>query len=317
MKRFSTFIIFITILSNYSDAQLLGVNQPLFSDLPFFNTEFIKVNRIKSITGSISSKKVEDIIREKGINTHYTFNEDGRLNMQLSSIKSQKKKDTSITFYEYNKLGEIQLKRKSDGDGFYSYKYQFNANKQIVAQTYSRDINLKKAKIEFKLKKEYIIKTDSFSYESYGAEQTKKIFYNSYGIKFKEQINSFDKLGYLIVEYSKFIIGNNKQKLSYEYEQYGRLYKKHTFTNISQGKKNTEIYSYDEIGNVIEIKYYKNEQHTSTKQFLYANKTMLLSAILIQEISTNFLTIIKYDYTFFDGSTNYTNVNRLNITDTN
>ena len=92
MKRFCTFITLITILSNYSNAQILGVNQPLFSDLPFFNADFIKVNRIKSITGSISSKKVKDVIRSKGLKTHYTFNQDGRLNMQLSSIKSQQKK---------------------------------------------------------------------------------------------------------------------------------------------------------------------------------------------------------------------------------
>jgi hypothetical protein len=309
MKHLLIFLLLISSLSNPFDAQILGVNQPLFSDLPFFNTEFIHVNRIQSITGSISSKKTQDIIRSKGLKTHYTFNEDGKLNMQLSSIESQHKKDTTITYYEYNKLGKIQLKRKSDGEGFYSYRYQYNSKNQLIAQTYCRDENLHQAKNKFQLKKQYTIKTDSFSYETYGPEQTKKVFYNSYGIKFKEQTNSFDQLGYLKEEYSKFIIGNNKQKINYEYDEYGRRNKKHILTTISLAKKITEIYSYDEIGNVIGIKYYKNEKHTSTKQFLYDTKTMLLSAIIVQEINTNFLTIIKYDYTFFDGSTSISKLN--------
>jgi hypothetical protein len=256
---------------------------------------------------------VQDIIRSKGLQSEYTFNEDGTLNRQLSSILSQQKKDTTITYYEYNKLGNIELQRKSDGEGFFSYHYQYNSKQQIVAQTYCRDENLHQAKNRFELKKKYTIKTERFSYENYGDEQSKKIFYNSYGIKFKEQTNSFDKLGYLKEEYTKFIIGNNKQKVNYEYDEYGRRFKKDIFTNISLNQKNTEIYSYDEIGNVIGINYYKNEKHTTTKQFLYDTKTMLLSAIIVQEIDTHFLTIIKYDYTFFDGSTNITPLNKLSL----
>ena len=315
MKRFIPFL-FIICCSIMSNGQILGVNQPLFSDLPFFNTEFIKANSIKTISGTISSKKVKDIIRTKGLKSYYSFNENGMLKTQYSSILSNGKKDTSATFYDYNSEGQIKLKRKSDGDGFYSYSYQYDNKKNINTQTYYRDENKLKSKNKFELKKKYTIKTDSFSHETFGKEQTKKTFYNSYGIKFKIQTNTYDNLGYLTEEYSKFIIGNNKKKLSYEYDEYGRLFKKHIFTNISKEKKLTETYSYDEIGNVLEIQYSKNDVHTSTKQFLYSSKTMLLSAIIIQDITTSFLTIIKYDYTFFDGSTNYTNLNKLSISNT-
>ncbi len=80
--------------------------------------------------------------------------------------------------------------------------------------------------------------------------------------------------------------------------------------NISNNKKNTEVHSYDEIGNILEIKYYKADKHTSTKQFLY-DKNMLLSAMIIQNMETEFLRIIKYRYTFFDGSTNYSELDSL------
>ncbi len=313
MKAIFSFIIFASLLLPSSYAQILGVNKPLFSDAPFFNTEFIKINSIKSITGSISTKKVRDIIRTKGLKSHYTFNENGMLTTQLSSILSNGQKDTAITFYEYNETGNVEVKRKSDGEGFYSYLYQYDAKNDIVRETYSRDENIHKTKSKFELKKKYIIKTDSFSYEHYDLKQTKKIYYNSYGIKYKEQIDSYDELGYLAEEYSKFIIGNNKKKISYEYDEFGRLFKKHVFTNLSKDQKSTEVYSYDEIGNVIAVKNYNNEEHVSTKQFLYDIKTMLLSAIIIQEISNEYLKIIKYDYTFFDGSSNITQLDKLKV----
>ncbi|MDB4534630.1 hypothetical protein N9242_07150, partial [Vicingaceae bacterium] len=118
MKRIFVLTCIVFSLLNSSHAQILGVNKPLFSDLPFFNTDFIKVNSIKSITGSISTKKVRDIIRTKGLKSHYSFNQNGMLETQLSSIISNGKKDTSITFYEYKENGKIKLKRKSDGEGF-------------------------------------------------------------------------------------------------------------------------------------------------------------------------------------------------------
>ena len=317
ITRFFIFLTLVSFITTNGFSQILGVNQPLFSDQPFFNSEFIKINNIKSISGSISSKKVRDIIRSKGLKSHYEFNENGKLTLQYKSHITQNKTDTAITFYEYNDDGKISKKRKSEGAGFYSYQYRYNNENNIIAQTYSRDENKFGSKNKFELKKKYIIKTDSFSYQPYGKGQVKKLFYNSYGIKYKEQTNSFDSLGYLTEERTKFIIGNNKTKLTYEYDQYGRLYKKHIYTNISQDKKTTAIYSYDEIGNVLEIKNYNEEKHISTKEFLYDEKTMLLSAIIIQDIASELLRIIKYDYTFFDEPTNLTELSRTNPSDTN
>ncbi len=299
-------ILLILLATINLNSQILELNKPLFSDLPFFNNQFIKNNNIKSITGSISSKKVRDIIRSTGTDYHYQFDKNGKLTNQLSSHFSDGLKDTTTIFYTYNTKGQIITKRKNDSYGYCSYHYNYDQANNITTQTYCRDENKFNSKNQFELKKEYIIVKDSFSYQKINAEQTKKIFYNSYGKKFKEQINYYDKLGYLTEEYTKFIIGNNKKKLTYEYNENGQLFKKYLYTNISQGKKTTEIYSYDEIGNVLDIKYYNDNIHNSTKQFLYDNKTMLLTAMIIQDIETELVRIIKYRYTFFDGTTNPT-----------
>lgn len=304
MKRFISLVIFLCLFTIGSNAQILGINKPLFSDLPFFNTEFIKANNIKSIKGSISSKKVRDIIRSKGLDYYYEFHEDGKLKKQLASHFSKGLKDTSITSYEYLN-NKISVKRKSDSYGYFSYHYKYDDLGNIITQTYCRDENKYKSKSNFELKKQYTIITDSFSYQKFSDRQSKKSFYNSYKIKFKEQIDFYDELGYLVEEYTKFIIGNNKKKLTYEYNERGRLFKKHIYTNIAENKKTTEVYAYDEIGNVLDIKFYQDGKHTSTKQFLYDKKTMLLTAMITQDIDTEFLRIIKYRYTFYDGTSNF------------
>jgi len=310
LKKQVTVLLFITVCTVNSHAQILEINKPLFSDLPFFNTQFIKQNNVKSIKGSISSKKVHDIIRSNQLDYSYQFNKNGMLKSQLSSHFSKGLKDSTVVSYEY-KNNRIKILRKSDSFGYYSYYYKYDEQQNISSQTYCREENKFNSKQKFELKKRYIIVKDSFSYQKF-ENHTKKTFYNSYGKKFKTQTKYLDSLGYLVKEYTKFIIGNNKEKTTYEFDEIGRIHKKHIYTNISKNQKNTEVLSYDEIGNILDIKYYKADKHTSTKQFLY-DKNMLLSAMIIQNMETEFLRIIKYSYTFHDGSTNTSELDSLNF----
>jgi hypothetical protein len=297
------YFIFLVILAFglNSHAQILDINKPLFSDFPFFNNEFIRTNKIKSITGSISSKKVKDIIRTKGLDYFYEFNENGTLKTQLSSYIKVGLKDSSLISYTYNNKGNIAITRKSDSYGYYSYHYTYDSLDNIILQTYCRDENKFESKNKFELNKKYIIVSDSFSYQKLSDTQINKTFYNGYGKIFKVQRNYYNEYGYLIEEYSKFIIGNNKKKITYVYDEKGRLSKKHIYFDIAEDKKTTEIYSYDEIGNILDIKYLNNDTHTSTKQFLYDKKTMLLTAQLIQEIESKFIRIIQYEYQFYSS----------------
>ncbi|MDG1476972.1 MAG: hypothetical protein P8Q14_07480 [Vicingaceae bacterium] len=198
IKKYLGIIILTTVFVTDYNAQILGINQPLFSDLPFFNTQFVRQNNIKSIKGSISSKKVRDIIRSNNLDYSYQFNEDGTLKSQLSSHYSKGLKDSTVVSYEYQN-NNIILKRKSDSYGYYSYRYNIDDKGNVITQTYCRDENQFNAKKKFKLKKQYIIKKDSFSYQEYD-NQTKKKFYNNYGKKFKTQTNYYDSLGYLVEE---------------------------------------------------------------------------------------------------------------------
>lgn len=294
-------IVFIFFLFHFAAfGQLLDANQPLFKEDPFFNKKFIKTNNIKSIKGSWSSKKVKDIIRKKNVDFYYEFNREGMLIQQYSTFLTQQiKKDTSIIAYTYNKQNQIIIKRKTDNKGFFSLRYEYDKNGALKKETYAREENGGGAKNQFNLKKEFIIKSDSFYVEQLSRKQEKTTFYNSYGKSYKEEFQYFDDLGFLVEVYTKFLIGNKKSKTTFTYDEYGRLNQRITIENLNSPAEKKEIFIYDDVGNLIEIQAYENEEYKTSTQFLY-DKNMLLTAQLTKEIATEFLTIIQYEYGFYE-----------------
>ncbi|MGE0562115.1 MAG: hypothetical protein AB7O47_09880 [Flavobacteriales bacterium] len=290
------------MIANVADAQILEINRPLFTDEPFFNTKFISKNKVKSITGSRSSKKVRDIIRTKGLDFYYEFNKDGLLIKQIATFLTQgNKKDTNIITYHYSDSNRLDYVRKSDSYGYFSYHYRYDEINNIVNQTYCRDENMCDYKGDFYIRNQYVINTDSFSYERLSDTQLKKMYYNSYNKVYKEEFYYYNELGNLIEEYSKYIIGNKKSKITYEYDEKGRISNVVSIQNLNLDERIKEVYIYDEFDNILEIKIYLNDKYKTSKQYLYDKKTMLLTAQLIQEVETEFVQIIQYQYMFYNG----------------
>jgi len=299
MKKY-LLIVFLLFSFHLGSSQILDAHKTLFGEESFFNESFIKSNKIKIISGSWSSKKVKDIIRKKDLDFYYEFNTNGMLQQQYTTFLTQTtKKDTSVISFEYDNDKKIITKRKTDNQGYFSYQYTYDATNNIIKETYYRDENNSPTKNEFELKKHDIITSDSFAYQKMNAFQTKKITYNNYRKSYKETFFYYDSLGYLIEVYSKYIIGNNKSKTTFSYNETGRLAEKQTTPNLIEGITKKEVFIYDEIGNLIEIKTYENEVYKTSTQFLYDGK-MLLTAQLTKEIATEFITILQFDYQFFD-----------------
>ena len=308
MKIKLPILTFLLCFSISSFAQILDINKPLFSDEPFFNSRFIRLNKIKSIKGSRSSKKVKDIIRTKGLDFYYEFNTSGNLVMQISTFHDTRlRKDTNVINYYYDNNNNLKLIRKNDTYGYYSHEYSYDKSGGINKQTYCREENLCDAKNYFQLGNRYVIMSDSFSYQQLSEKQIKKTFYNNYKKPYKEQIDYYNELGYLTEEYTKFLIGNKKHKTTYQYDEKGRVIEIITNADLNTADIKTEKFFYDELGNILEIKIYENDTYKISKQFLYDKKTFLLTAQLIQEVETEFIKIIQYQYTFYSGeSTNLT-----------
>ena len=269
-----------------------------FSDEPFFNSKIVQVNSLKSLHGIVSTKKELSAIKNTGKVLHFEFNKQGELKNQYSTFYRQKKKDTTYIFYEYESQGQLVTKRTNDVNGFYSYNYSYNDEKLLIKKTYCRDENAIKSRTNFVLKKQYVIINEEYNYKKEGASLVKNILNNN-KLPYQSVEYKYDPLGYLVSETKKLLINNKKSIINYTYNEHGLLDSKKIIKDLKKDTFRKINYKYDSLGNLIELNEYNNDKHTTHKEILYDEKTYLLKALIIQDVETNFIKIIKFKASFY------------------
>lgn len=295
---FSFLVVFSAIGSLYG--QLIdNARCNAFTDNPFFNAEIVRLNKLKALHGSISTKKELSAIKKTGKVLNYTFDKNGNLTQQYSSFYRGKRKDTTFIYFMYDHQNSLITKRTNDINGFYSYNYGYNAKKQVIKKTYCRDENATKSRKKFTLGKQYVIINETYSYQDNDSIVIKSVLNNN-GLPYQKITYRYNSLGYLVLETKKLLLNNKKSTVSYQYNQHGLLKAKKTIRDLKKGNFKKSTYKYDKLGNLVELNEYNNDQHITHKEILYDQKTFLLKALIVQDVETNFIKIIKFKPSFYN-----------------
>jgi len=271
----------------------------IFTETPFFNEKYIRSVKLKSITGTISSKKELGAIKSSGKKEAYIFNENGNLTVHYMSSKTKNKPDTTFTFYEYNLKNENTIFRVSDSYGFYSYSKKYNDLGKLINKTYSREKNASKSKINFKLEEKYVIFQEGYLYEN--KDSTIEVTtLNSNGKPYQRQIYYYDSFNYLFKIHSRLLISNSTKYEKYTYNDRGLLKSIQYFNNENETPIKELRYDYDEWGNVTFMDEYKDNVRVIHKELLYDPSTLILKTILSQDLVSNLITIVKYKPEFYN-----------------
>jgi len=290
----------ILILPTYFSAQLLDNRRcEVFSEEPFFYTEFIRDNKIKSIKGLVSTKADLQVIKSKGLTTKFLFDNSGNLIKQFDSFYRGKKKDSSIITYHYDDDENITIKRMSDSYGFFSYNYTYNNKGDVVRKTYCRDENATNNKNNFKLKKQYTIVNETYSYVRSDSSIQKNVL-NNHGSVYQKEYYIYDENRLLIQMIKKLIVNHKKAETTYKYNDLMKVSEMKTQKDMSKEAYSRFVYEYDKLGNLEVIDEYRNEEFKTHKEVIYDKATFLMKALLVQDVNSNFITITKFTYTFFD-----------------
>lgn len=296
MKFFYLFLFIIPILAQ---AQLLdNTNCLVFSDEPFFYSEFIQKNGIREIKGVISTKKSLQVIEQRNLVNTYGFDKQGRLNKQYRSFNGSNSKDTTFITYFYNDNSKITTQRTSDSYGFFSNNYEYDNNTNVTSKTYCRDENSSTNKNQFQLGKQHTIVKETFSYEKSDSTLSKHTF-NSHGKKYQTTTYFYNQHDLIYKEVKKLIINKKKSIIQYEYNDKGFVSKKTTYPNFNKAENKSITYKYDDFGNLEFIDEYRNNKQITHKEIIYNKSTLLMKALLIQDIETNYIKIIKYSYNYW------------------
>ncbi len=271
-----------------------------FTDEPFFDQLFIQRNKIKTITGHISTKKELKVIKESKQITKYEFDTKGRLKNQFGSFNTSGIQDTTFITYLYDNRNNLTTKRTNDAYGFYSYRYTFNKENRVTSKTYSREENAGSSRYDFVLGKRYTIVKETYSYVVNDSVIRKSV-YNNHNRIYQKIIYHYSNLKLLTSETSQYVISRKKSKTTYKYNDLSQVTEKKVVLDVkTPNEYKLTKYRYDVIGNLEYIDEYTNDKHILHKEVLYDKSTYLIKALLIQDKATKFITIIKFKTTFYE-----------------
>lgn len=265
-----------------------------FTDVPYFNTRFMKASKIKEIKGTYTFKKQGDIMRESKFVYVYSFDTLGQLIRHYETASGDILSDTIVRHYSYDDRGNLRRKRISEKSGFMSTYYSYNDSNQVIKEEIWRDIDTLHSLLEPDIERSLLWNSETMAYEVYNGQHRKKI-YNSYGNLYMEETSYYDSLGYLSKVEEMYTITRNQLNTFYTYSDKGWIESIATYQNIETVPISEVRFTYDTYGNLKSKMEYKNGVFTTEYQVIYSGDTGLLAHILIREVSTNFISIIRFE----------------------
>lgn len=264
-----------------------------FTNKPFFNKTFIENNSIKSIKGRFNYKRSGQAMYQTEFYYVYNFNKQGQLISTYETRKDDGTTDTTWNEYIYNALGNLIEHKQGSQSGKTNVAYQLDDKNRIISEEYYTE------SIDSLGEKTIVlVNSETMKHEDFGL-QKKKTISNSYGLPYLIETSYYDDNGYLLEKEERYSRTSNFNKQLYTYNEKGLL------ASISKFEKGTiepieeEKYKYDSFGNISEKHLYKNGVFTTDIQIVYNEKTKLMTAVIIREVKTDFIMVIRfgeYDY---------------------
>jgi len=266
-----------------------------FTDLPYFDVSFIRVNKIKSVSGNYSRKKDGDMIRNTKDVFEYKFDSLGYLISTFETKTVDSKTDTLMNFYEYTSAGKISMHRKSEYGGISSFHYRYDSLNRLIYVENRRDVLDK----EGKLLNSIVLNHESMMY--FPIENGwKKVIYNNYNLPYLEETEKRNPDGYLNETTQRMRMASSEYKKVYAYNEKGLLSRVSMFHSELVAPYEEWVFKYDSFGNVIEKHTYKSEKFTNDLQIIYDTKTQLLGSTIQKEANSNFMWILRFQgYRFY------------------
>lgn len=281
-------------MAHLTHAQLLDNTKGLaFTDVPFFNSSFVKASKIKQIEGHFIFKKQGDVLRESKFVYVFDFDTLGNLIRHYQTASGDLVTDTTVRFYDYTQDGRMVRKRVSQKKGFLSTYYTYNSEKQVVKEEVYRDIDTMNSLLTPSIERSILWNTETMSYENYEGQYRTKV-YNNYGTQYLEKTKYYNEFGFLDREEELFTITRNKLTTKYSYSDKGWVERVAVYKNTDTIPQTESIFTYDDFGNMQSKKVYKNGVFTTEYQIVYSGLTGLLYSIITREVSSNFISIIKF-----------------------
>lgn len=291
-----TVVLYMVLMSAVGFTQMLdNSNGYAFTDQPFFNTSFIKANKIDTVRGKFIVRKPGKSFKRTEYIQEFVFDEAGQLRSQRETFPDDGSSDTTATHYAYTKDGLLMQIRKRTLDGFVQTDFVHDSLGRIIQETVS--------KLYFEsngASRATMLNNETYKYIDLES-QWRRVSFNSYGKPFLEEIFYEDEDGYLTQKKDIVKMTSKRFIHEYEYDDNGYLASMRKREDKSDVFLEEITFHYDEYGNLSEKQIFNKGEHVTDIQIIYNNKTGLLSSIVTRSMTTGILAILQFkEYTYFD-----------------
>lgn len=290
------FLFVPALLSLAANAQALLVQPDALGahDL-HFNPLFIQRNNIAVITGQRLVKRDGQPMREQNEKYLYRFNPSGLpLYTNNSYGRPGTGTDTASTTYTYDTAGRVKRRLRNDLNGHFAYDLELDEQGRSIRETYTRVENLGTDRYNLIPGKITEISDEHFRYETLNDSTAKKLFTNSHGLPFREQVFQKSRLGYLKSIEDRFLISNRRSRVSFRYDEKGRLIERVEQPDLDRPRTTKRTWNYDAAGNVIDGMLWHDDRAVERDEYLYDANTMELTARLTKDLATGVIHVVRF-----------------------
>ncbi len=296
--------------------------------VPVFNTAFIKLNRVKAISSSLSTKPDNQSIIDKGLTENFLFDTLGRLmEFNYTRVKDYKERevmvpavysrkgrrirpasvryensyiyDTIFTSYFYNPAGKLIGTRSTDNFYYDTHYYDYDSLGRLVKEVRCKETNTGSGRRDFRLGVQQVLTLETFGYEKLTDKQSQMRHFNDEGRQYKKTIMNYDDKQQLTDRNEEFVVGWTRVRTVYRYDSLGRLASQLYTSNSGGDTKEAMEFGYDEAGNVLSEKKYDNEMLVANTEYLYDPQKKFVTSRIVRFFGACTIGITKYTYSFY------------------
>lgn len=268
----------------------------VFDGRPEFSREFIRSKKIKSISGSFSTKATSDMMRESKEFVYYKFNQYGELTFEYRTLLG----DTLFILYVWDERSNLIIKRSANKYGFESRHYRYDHKNRVIYSELRTCTSNGENRWTYIPDEDKKISSEKFEYVDLDEKSYKKNYLNNSGVVYKEEFFYFNDRGQLIEQTGFQKIGSGKTSAHFFYDNAGKIVQKKSENTVMGFYADRYEYEYDSSANIFAMKYYENGVYKTEFQFVYDSDNIMLKALIMRDITTEVMTIIKYDnYSYY------------------
>ena len=300
MRQNFQILCFILVITFKVKGQLINNNLGrAFEEQPFFNAKEIKQKKIKEIRCAYFEKKTGELMKTIGRSVLYRFSSVGTVISSLDISKTDQLNDSIYNHYDYLPNGDLRVHRIKTVKDFRATFYFYDALHNIIRIEHYYDKILNRNFEYPRFDRGLLIDFETIRYKD-SPNQRKKIVYNSIGNPYLDIVTFTNTKGQLSEISKKFKVSSVVDQTKYFYNSQKVMDSILNFQSASPLKSSAIKLIYDSRKLLVAKKLYKVKKLVTNIEYIYSSALNTLSSIIIQDLITNNLIIIRFEYTYFD-----------------